>query len=714
MGIDYTPSFVNYTGQGKFRFWCQSVLPLVYDDSLSYMELLNKMVIYLNNTIQDVAAVETNVDSLLAAYNQLQKYVNDYFDNLDVQDEINIKLDGLVEDGTMSELIQPFIDADLPGLVETNLPGVVEDQIPGVVAEQIDGAVSEQIGDVVAEQIPEKVTDWLDDNVTPVGSAVVVDSSLSVSGAAADAKVVGDRFADVNGSITRIYSNMYDEFNISDFTWEYGNINNTNGKDSSTGEDEHTRVRTSNFIKGAKDAVITINNAADSRLRIFVVRYNAPLQIDTAFIETSPTIRTTSPTYIIPSDCYIRIFGFYSDNTTQFSSENYLASLLTISNNYFFLPITTVDSELNENSENPVQNKKITEVVTALNEDIEEVQREIADTGYPSYYDEEVEAVISTVREKNSLSSLGDAFIFSTDHHYQNAENTANTDNAGYTMQLSKAVSEKTNNKLFISGGDILTRNHTKSEALNLLWNFSNKASKYFSNQYRILLGNHDDNHVQYDTSLIESRTLSEAEIYATMVKGYENSIVSDGMLHYYWDNINQKIRYVVLNTGTGVNMSYNDQYNWLNNVITNSPAGYRIFIFAHGIFTSYTDDTTYSISTTMGYMLQMCDAFNTRGVYSRGDYNFDYSSVNNKMIIGVICGHTHTDGGIYYGTSNIPIIVCSMDAYPISGSTAGTINEHAIDFANLDFTNNKIYLTRLGRNGITNRTRTFDIVSMV
>lgn len=39
---------------------------------------------------------------------------------------------------------------------------------------------------------PAIVTEWLDENVNPVGSAVVVDSSLSISGAAADAKITGD------------------------------------------------------------------------------------------------------------------------------------------------------------------------------------------------------------------------------------------------------------------------------------------------------------------------------------------------------------------------------------------------------------------------------------------------------------------------------------------------------------------------------------------
>ena len=202
MSVNFTPEMKGYTGQGAFRFWCQAVLPLVYDDSLSYMELLNKMVIYLNNTIKDVAAMEENVDALYVAYNELQKYVNDYFDNLDVQEEINHKLDVMASDGSLDELLEPFVTAKLPGLVENNLPGVVEDQIDDVVADQIDDVVGEQIGDVVAEQIPSEVTDWLNDNVTPVGSAVVVDSSLTISGAAADAKVTGDRTLKLYGSTT--------------------------------------------------------------------------------------------------------------------------------------------------------------------------------------------------------------------------------------------------------------------------------------------------------------------------------------------------------------------------------------------------------------------------------------------------------------------------------------------------------------------------------
>ena len=39
----------------------------------------------------------------------LEKYVNNYFDNLDVQEEINNKLNQMVEDGTFNTIINYYI-----------------------------------------------------------------------------------------------------------------------------------------------------------------------------------------------------------------------------------------------------------------------------------------------------------------------------------------------------------------------------------------------------------------------------------------------------------------------------------------------------------------------------------------------------------------------------------------------------------------------------
>lgn len=108
---DFTPTLGNYTDLQPFRFWCQKVLPLVYDDSLSYYELLCKVVDYLNKTMEDAGELEGDVTGLHEAYKKLQGYVNDYFSTLDVQEEINNKLNVMTENGTLSNLISAYVKA---------------------------------------------------------------------------------------------------------------------------------------------------------------------------------------------------------------------------------------------------------------------------------------------------------------------------------------------------------------------------------------------------------------------------------------------------------------------------------------------------------------------------------------------------------------------------------------------------------------------------
>lgn len=107
---NFTPSLKGYSEVKPFKFWCQKVLPLVYDDSLSYYELLCKITDYINKIIEDLSASEDNIGDLLTAYNQLQDYVNNYFSNLDVQEEINNKLDAMVEDGELTNIIETYLN----------------------------------------------------------------------------------------------------------------------------------------------------------------------------------------------------------------------------------------------------------------------------------------------------------------------------------------------------------------------------------------------------------------------------------------------------------------------------------------------------------------------------------------------------------------------------------------------------------------------------
>lgn len=63
-----------------FRFWCQKVLPAVYDDSLSYYELLCKVVDIVNNMLGNINEIGENSNQLHQAFLQLQTFVNDFKD----------------------------------------------------------------------------------------------------------------------------------------------------------------------------------------------------------------------------------------------------------------------------------------------------------------------------------------------------------------------------------------------------------------------------------------------------------------------------------------------------------------------------------------------------------------------------------------------------------------------------------------------------------
>lgn len=81
-------------------------------DSLTNYGLLCKIVEYLNNVISSQNQVTDNITALNSAFIELKNYVDNYFKNLDVQEEINNKLDAMAEDGTLESILQKLIDQD--------------------------------------------------------------------------------------------------------------------------------------------------------------------------------------------------------------------------------------------------------------------------------------------------------------------------------------------------------------------------------------------------------------------------------------------------------------------------------------------------------------------------------------------------------------------------------------------------------------------------
>ena len=88
-----------------------SAVPMVFDNSLSYYEALCALWKYIQDTADVVNNNATLEEEFIDKVNELETYVNTYFDNLDVQEEINNKLDAMAEAGTLADIISQYLNS---------------------------------------------------------------------------------------------------------------------------------------------------------------------------------------------------------------------------------------------------------------------------------------------------------------------------------------------------------------------------------------------------------------------------------------------------------------------------------------------------------------------------------------------------------------------------------------------------------------------------
>lgn len=134
MSANYTPEKEDLKILTPFKMQVLTNFPYIEADfdALTNYQLLCKVVEYLNDTIAEMNEVTEQTESLYNSYVALQNYVNEeiasfeetvngtvqdlenymnnYFNNLDVQQEINNKLDSMALDGTLTNLIKGYVD----------------------------------------------------------------------------------------------------------------------------------------------------------------------------------------------------------------------------------------------------------------------------------------------------------------------------------------------------------------------------------------------------------------------------------------------------------------------------------------------------------------------------------------------------------------------------------------------------------------------------
>lgn len=120
MAVNFKPNQNDYKNLTPFKSWLilqintwgQNNFPFVESDfdELTNYGMMQKLMKAVNDVISNENMVEKDMTNIFNAYTELQNYVNTYFDNLDVQDEINNKLDEMAEDGTLTTLIGNYVD----------------------------------------------------------------------------------------------------------------------------------------------------------------------------------------------------------------------------------------------------------------------------------------------------------------------------------------------------------------------------------------------------------------------------------------------------------------------------------------------------------------------------------------------------------------------------------------------------------------------------
>lgn len=105
-----------------FNKFCISIgmLPSSYKTSLTYEEQLLWLCNYLEETV--IPAVNNNgeaVTELQNLYVELRSYIDNYFANLDVQEEINNKLDEMTLNGSLYNIMYPYINNIIQPQIDT-------------------------------------------------------------------------------------------------------------------------------------------------------------------------------------------------------------------------------------------------------------------------------------------------------------------------------------------------------------------------------------------------------------------------------------------------------------------------------------------------------------------------------------------------------------------------------------------------------------------
>lgn len=277
-----------------------------------------------------------------------------------------------------------------------------------------------------------------------------------------------------------------------------------------------------------------------------------------------------------------------------------------------------------------------------------------------------------------------EAYTFFTDPHLMGENGTFSIDTFNsYIKTLEDTVNQ--NGALYVvCGGDWLNRGDTKSEASTKLGFVDGRMRNAFPNNYFPMVGNHDFNYLGVDENgvrLTEQNWIQNNSMANFWFKEYKSC---------YYKFKKHIAQNYVLNTRTdydGTNAYDKEMLDWLADNLIQDNAPHNTIMF-HIYYLSSVGTTIPKRVKAIGKIIE---AFNSHAIctlteetegYSK---TYDFSNTTGHIDYTLV-GHSHADFVDTFG--GVPVI--------------GSVNFQkegvpSFDLVYVDYTNNKLYLTRVG-----------------
>lgn len=480
------------------------------------------------------------------------------------------------------------------------------------------------------------------DGTQKMSMSTLIDSTLTTSGKAADAKATGDEIADVKQDLNRATKTF-----IPLIDWRNGTVFNWNNASAiSTHYIIDTRI-----MKGIT-IVLRFNIPSGYKYGVEFTTYS--VSEGSCSEELANKIRKEQ--YIMSAEglFYIPLaesehgiaFALWADTGTQTSP----------------LRVATTDTSL---------------IGVALHPDDSLIDSDELPYYWQNYLDNKVESINSKISD---IGFRGDSFFFMTDMHWPSNEK--------HSPAIIRYLKGKTPTKRVIQGGDILNQHASRATALQILENYM--ASTSDLNVINIV-GNHDDNSNGQTSA---TALFVGAGAFYRLLNSQTEDFVSwaDGKNYGYFDNEVQKIRHIYLDTGTpDMHIFEQEQIDWFSARVAELSSEWTVIVFAHMLFTPRTSDYDSLVMNNNGW--RVASTINTIMGYA-----------THPHIACVISGHTHRDFSLNDPYENgYPIICTTCDAGSLSEDdpntqyVANTVTAQAIDIFCVNTTSKAIDAVRIG-----------------